>query len=57
VLGGVVGMVVEVGSGPGLVWLVFLFFLFFSFLFSSFLSSASLRRKGGKGVRRKVSQD
>jgi hypothetical protein len=32
------------GSGPGVVWLVFLFFLFF---FSSFFSSASLERKGG----------
>jgi hypothetical protein len=36
-----------------MVWLVFLFFLLF---FSSFFSSASLGRKGGKEVRRKVSQ-
>jgi hypothetical protein len=46
---------VAAGSGPGVVWLVFLFFLLF---FSSFFSSASLERKrgnevGGK-VRRKV---
>jgi hypothetical protein len=34
-----------------MVWLVFLFF------FSSFFSSASLGRKGGKEIRRKVSQE
>jgi hypothetical protein len=44
--GGVAGVAVDVGSGPGVVWLVFLFFLFF---FSSFFSSASLGRKGGRG--------
>jgi hypothetical protein len=37
-----------------MVWLVFLFFLLF---FSSFFSSASLERKGGKEVRGKVSQE
>jgi hypothetical protein len=42
---------VAAGSGPGVVWLVFLFFLLF---FSSFFSSASLERKGGNEVRRKV---
>jgi hypothetical protein len=36
-------VVVAARSGPGVVWLVFLFFLFF---FSSFFSSASLERKG-----------
>jgi hypothetical protein len=36
---------VAAGSGPGVVWLVFLFFLLF---FSSFFSSAFLERKGGK---------
>jgi hypothetical protein len=36
-------MVVVAELGPGVVWLVFLFFLFF---FSSFFSSASLERKG-----------
>jgi hypothetical protein len=51
--GGVVGVVVAAGSGPGVVWLVFLFFLFF---FSSFFSSASLERKGRNEIRRKVSQ-
>jgi hypothetical protein len=44
---------VDAGSGPGVVWLVFLFFLLF---FSSFFSSASLGRRRGKEVRRKVSQ-
>jgi hypothetical protein len=44
-------VVVNAGSGPGMVWLVFLFF------FSSFFSSASLGRKGGKEIRRKVSQE
>jgi hypothetical protein len=43
---------VEAGSGPGMVWLIFLFFFFFS----SFFSSASLGRKGENEVRRKVSQ-
>jgi hypothetical protein len=38
-------MAVAAGSGPGVVWLVFLFFLLF---FSSFFSSMSLERKGGK---------
>jgi hypothetical protein len=51
--GGVAGVAVAAGSGPGVVWLVFLFFLLF---FSSFFSSASLERKGGKEVRGKVSQ-
>jgi hypothetical protein len=50
---GVAGMAVDVGLGPGVVWLVFLFFLLF---FSSFFSSASLKRRGKKEVRRKVSQ-
>jgi hypothetical protein len=36
-----------------MVWLVFLFFFFF---FSSFFSSASLGRRMGKEVKRKVSQ-
>jgi hypothetical protein len=44
---------VDAGSGPGVVWLVFIFFLLF---FSSFFSSVSLGRKGGKEVRGKVSQ-
>jgi hypothetical protein len=43
--GGVAGVAVAAGSGPGAVWLVFLFFLLF---FSSFFSSASLERKGGE---------
>jgi hypothetical protein len=40
------------------VWLVFLFFFFFFFFFffSSFFSSASLGRRRGKDVRRKISQ-
>jgi hypothetical protein len=50
---GVAGVVVDAGSGPGVVWLVFLFFLLF---FSSFFSSASLGRRRGKEVRKKVSQ-
>jgi hypothetical protein len=51
-------MVVVAGSGPGVVWLVFLFFFFFFFFFfSSFFSSASLERKGGREVRRKVSRE
>jgi hypothetical protein len=41
--GGVAGVVVVAGSGPGMVWLVFLLFLLF---FSSFFSSASLERRG-----------
>jgi hypothetical protein len=52
--GGVAGVEVDAGLGPGMVWLVFLFFFFF--FFSSFFSSASLGRKGGKEFRRKVSQ-
>jgi hypothetical protein len=51
--GSVAGVAVDAGSGPGVVWLVFLFFLLF---FSSFFSSASLGRRKGKGVRKKVSQ-
>jgi hypothetical protein len=51
--GGVIGMAVDAGSGPDVVWLVFLFFLLF---FSSFFSSASLGRRRGKEVRKKVSQ-
>jgi hypothetical protein len=38
---------VNTGSAPGVVWLVF--------FFSSFFSLASLGRKEGKEVRRKVS--
>jgi hypothetical protein len=48
--GGVVGVAVAAGSGPGVVWLVFLFFLLF---FSSFFSSASLERKRENEVRGK----
>jgi hypothetical protein len=51
--GGVVGVVVAIGSGPGVVCSVFLFFLLF---FSSFFSSASLERRREKEVRGKVSQ-
>jgi hypothetical protein len=42
--GGIVRMVVEAGSEPGVVWLIFLFFFFFIFFFffSSFFSSVSL---------------
>jgi hypothetical protein len=47
--GSVAGMAVDAGSGPGVVWLVFLFF-------SSFFSLASLGRRRGKEVRKKVSQ-
>jgi hypothetical protein len=43
--GGVAGVAVATGSGPGAVWPVFLFFLLF---FSSFFSSASLERRGRK---------
>jgi hypothetical protein len=51
-------VVVAAGSGPGVVWLVFLFFLlFFLLFFSSFFSSASLERKGqGDEVKGKVRQ-
>jgi hypothetical protein len=52
--GGVAGVVVAVGSGPGVAWAVFRFFLLF---FSSFFSSASLERRGEKEVRGKVSQE
>jgi hypothetical protein len=45
VRGGVAGVAVDVGSGPGVVWLVFLFFLLF---FSSFFSLASLGREKGE---------
>jgi hypothetical protein len=41
--GSVAGVAAAVGSGPGVVWLVLLFFLLF---FSSFFSSASLQRRG-----------
>jgi hypothetical protein len=51
--GGIAGVVVDARSGPNVVWLVFLFFLLF---FSSFFSSASLGRRRGKEVRKKVSQ-
>jgi hypothetical protein len=51
--GGIASVAVDAGSGPSVVWLVFLFFLLF---FSSFFSSASLGRRRGKEVRRKVSQ-
>jgi hypothetical protein len=51
--GGIAGVAVDAGSGPGVVWLVFLFFLLF---FSSFFSSASLGRRRRKEVRKKVSQ-
>jgi hypothetical protein len=52
--GGVVGMTVAAGSGPGVVCPVFLFFLLF---FSSFFSSASLERRREKEVKGKVSQE
>jgi hypothetical protein len=52
--GGVVGVAVAAGSGPGVVCPVFLFFLFF---FSSLFSSASLERKREKEVRGKVRQE
>jgi hypothetical protein len=45
---GIIGMVVEAGSGPSVVWLIFLFFfffIFFFFVFSSFFSSVSLEGK------------
>jgi hypothetical protein len=43
---GIAGVVVDAGSGPGMVWLAFLFF--FLLFLSSFFSSASLGRKRGK---------
>jgi hypothetical protein len=49
--GGAVEMAVATESRPNMVWLVFLLF------FSSFLSSASLERKEGREVRKKVSQE
>jgi hypothetical protein len=52
--GGVIGVAVAAGSGPGVVCPVFLFFLLF---FSSFFSSASLERRRKKEVRGKVSQE
>jgi hypothetical protein len=52
--GGVTGVAVDAGSGPGMVWLVFLFFLLF---FSSFFSSASLGRRKGRELGKKVSQE
>jgi hypothetical protein len=56
--GSIASVAVEAGSGPSVVWLAFLFFFFFFFFFfSSFFSLASLGRKGGKEVRRKVSQE
>jgi hypothetical protein len=51
--GGIAGVAVDAGFGPGVVWPVFLFFLLF---FSSFFSLASLERGGEKEVRGKVSQ-
>jgi hypothetical protein len=46
--GGVIGVAVAAGSGPGVVCPVFLFFFLF---FPSFFSSASLERKRGMGLR------
>jgi hypothetical protein len=43
--GGVVGVAVAAGSGPGMAWTVFLIFLLF---ISSFFSSASLGRRRGE---------
>jgi Na+-driven multidrug efflux pump len=54
VRGGVVGVAVAAGSGPGVVCPVFLFILLF---FSSFFSSTSLERKRGNEVREKVRQE
>jgi hypothetical protein len=51
--GGIVGVAVAAGSGPGVVYPVFLFFLPF---FSSFFSSVSLKRRREREVRGKVSQ-
>jgi hypothetical protein len=45
---------VDAGSGPGVVWLVFLFFLLF---FSSFFSLASLGGERGRELGKKVSQE
>jgi hypothetical protein len=61
VCGSIASLAVNAGSGPSVVWLVFLFFFFFFFFFiffffSSFFSSSSLGRRRRKGVRRKVSQ-
>jgi hypothetical protein len=50
VRGGIAGVVVEAESGPGVVWLVFLFFFFFS----SFFSSASPRSVAGVLTRRRA---
>jgi hypothetical protein len=52
--GGAARMLVAVETRPSVVWLVFLFFFFF--FFSSFFSSASLERKEGREVRKKVSK-
>jgi hypothetical protein len=49
--GGIAGVAVAAGSGPGVARPVFLFFLLF---FSSFFSSASLKRKRGNEVRGRV---
>jgi hypothetical protein len=51
--GGVAGVAAVAGLGPGVVCPVFLLFLPF---FSSFFSSASLERAGGRKIRKKVSQ-
>jgi hypothetical protein len=48
--GGIAGVAVATGSGPSVVWPIFLLF------FSSFFSSASLERRGKKEFRGKVSQ-
>jgi uncharacterized membrane protein len=48
--GSVAGVAVNAGSGPGVVWLVFLLFFFF---FSSFFSSASLERREKKRLRKR----
>jgi hypothetical protein len=50
--GGVAGVAVNARSVPSVFWLVFLFFFFFY----SFFSSASLGRREGMGIRKKVSQ-
>jgi hypothetical protein len=52
--GGIVGVAVAAGSGPGVVYPVFLFFLLF---FSSFFSSTSLERRREKEIRGKVRQE
>jgi hypothetical protein len=51
--GGIAGVAVAAGSGPGVAGPVFLFFLLF---FSSFFSSASLKRKRRNEVRGEVRQ-